>query len=199
MAKRSCVPDAPSSTSRHAVLEALSPAALSALGELGEFVAEHHGEGSYTSLAKHGRWNIVNRLAHLLGGHEQRGERSVLAFGMWLQGLDYRPACDRATTYEDDLNSLYDLYVAGKSLRWSSLKDVDDTRKLYNRAKKRAGGRTGSSASWSSVYAHTVERFGPLDWRRFLSKLPPGMFELPDGEVVIFEGVHQGRSNPGLL
>jgi hypothetical protein len=160
-----------------------------ALEKLRPFLEVHGAQRLSRRLVEHGRFDIANAIEYAF--KERRAGESALARAVAILGFTYEPAFDRSTTYEDDLDTLHELYLAGSLLTETGLRDAGRSA-LFHRAKKRSGGRPGGTSSWADVFHDMVEQFGPLDWRRFLHKLRPGMFELPSGEVMFFRGRWQG-------
>ena len=167
------------------------------LQDLKAFVLRFGSQRLYTVMLEQRRHDLVNSIQFHFQTAGNRQGVSALSYAMALLKLEYLPACDRSTTYEDDLDALHALYCGGVLCTQAGLQAAGQTQ-LFHRAKKRSGRRPGWSASWSSVYAHMIGHYGPLEWRRFLGCLPEGAYELPDGRVRVFPGIHRGE-NPTPL
>lgn len=170
---------------------------LAALAKLRPFIEAHGAQRLSSRLVEHRRFDIANAVNYAF--HLPGAPTSALSRAVGLLGFTYEPACDHSTTYEEDLAILHDLYLSGASLTAAAMKQEGNRSRLFNRAKKRSKRRPGGTGSWADVFHDMVQMFGPLAWDRFLTKQPPGLFELPDGEVLIFRGSWQGQNQRGLF
>lgn len=168
-----------------------------ALAKLRPFIELHGAQRLSRRLHELRRFDIANAVEYAFRSSDSR--ESALSRAVHVLGFTYEPACDHSTTYEEDLAILHELYLTGASLTEAVMKRRADHSRLFNRAKKRSKSRPGGTGSWADVFHDMVQMFGPLAWDRFLTKLPPGLFELPDGEVLFFRGSWQGQNQRALF